>query len=56
MGFTKPIEQIFIEFSRYIYVSKRYYTSRDDFDKDIILIKVSSALLTLTQKQNSRSG
>ena len=26
MGFTKPIEQIFITFLRYIYVSKRYYT------------------------------
>lgn len=26
MGFAKPIEQIFIKLSRYIYVSKRYYT------------------------------
>ena len=26
MGLTKPIEQIFIKFSRYINVSKRYYT------------------------------
>ena len=29
MGFAKPIEQIFIKLSRYIYVSKRYYTRRD---------------------------
>ena len=28
MGFAKPIEQIFIKLSRYIYVSKRYYTRR----------------------------
>ena len=26
MGLTKPIEQIFIKLSRYIYVSQRYYT------------------------------
>jgi len=29
MGFAKPIEQIFIKLSRYIYVSKRYYTRRN---------------------------
>ena len=26
MGLTKPIEQIVIKLSRYIYVSKKYYT------------------------------
>ena len=35
MGFAKPIEQIFIKLSRYIYVSKRYYT-RIDNDENIM--------------------
>ena len=32
MGFAKPIEQIFIKLSRYIYVSKRYYTRRNNME------------------------
>ena len=35
MGFAKPIEQIFIKLSRYIYVSKRYYTRRKTNEKYI---------------------
>ena len=38
MGFAKPIEQIFIKLSRYIYVSKRYYTRRNNMD---ILITIA---------------
>ena len=43
MGFAKPIEQIFIKLSRYIYVSKRYYT-RKNYNKlpgkpDIVLTR-----------------
>ena len=33
MGFAKPIEQIFIKLSRYIYVSKRYYTRKKSNEK-----------------------
>ena len=32
MGFAKPIEQIFIKLSRYIYVSKRYYTRENGYE------------------------
>ena len=39
MGFAKPIEQIFIKLSRYIYVSKRYYTRRIDVANDKIICK-----------------
>ena len=42
MGFAKPIEQIFIKLSRYIYVSKRYYTMEKhyglEYDKDEFVI------------------
>uniref|UniRef100_UPI001A9AF64F hypothetical protein n=1 Tax=Mediterraneibacter gnavus TaxID=33038 RepID=UPI001A9AF64F len=31
-GFAKPIEQIFIKLSRYIYVSKRYYTRENKIE------------------------
>ena len=34
MGFAKPIEQIFIKLSRYIYVSKRYYTRKKDMENE----------------------
>ena len=34
MGFAKPIEQIFIKLSRYIYVSKRYYTKENGYEKE----------------------
>lgn len=36
MGFAKPIEQIFIKLSRYIYVSKRYYTRRRQYVQENI--------------------
>ena len=39
MGFAKPIEQIFIKLSRYIYVSKRYYTRENKIE---ILLKEGS--------------
>ena len=45
MGFAKPIEQIFIKLSRYIYVSKRYYTrerwnehEKDEWEKTDIFV------------------
>lgn len=45
MGFAKPIEQIFIKLSRYIYVSKRYYTSQKLYEK----IKESDILVNATK-------
>ena len=48
MGFAKPIEQIFIKLSRYIYVSKRYYTRKiwDDIYKMVLISSISfSAVL-----------
>ena len=38
MGFAKPIEQIFIKLSRYIYVSKRYYTRRTNMNEQTIIL------------------
>lgn len=38
MGFAKPIEQIFIKLSRYIYVSKRYYTRRNSNENNVHFI------------------
>ena len=53
MGFAKPIEQIFIKLSRYIYVSKRYYTRRYSHEK---YKRITAAIAIICRVCNSNDN